>query len=51
MGDDPYALAGQAAAALARRTGAPHHDAAVALGSGWADALAAFGPGVDVALD
>lgn len=33
--DDPFALATQAAAAIADRTGAKRHDVALVLGSGW----------------
>ncbi len=40
---EPYALAGQAAAAIARRTGVERHDVAVVLGSGWQDAVAELG--------
>jgi purine-nucleoside phosphorylase len=42
---DPYAAAAASAARLARLTGQPRHDAAVVLGSGWAPAAAAIGPG------
>jgi purine-nucleoside phosphorylase len=38
---DPYAAAARSAARLAELTGAPRHDAAVVLGSGWAPAAAA----------
>ena len=49
----PYALAAEAAARLAERTGVARHDAAVVLGSGWlpaADVLAGASPdpGVEV---
>src|SRR5829696_4905619 len=40
---DPYALADEAAAALAARTGAERHDVAVVLGSGWRPAADRFG--------
>ncbi|HEX2810090.1 MAG TPA: purine-nucleoside phosphorylase [Kineosporiaceae bacterium] len=40
---DPYALADAAARALAERTGVPHHDAVVVLGSGWAAAVDSLG--------
>jgi purine-nucleoside phosphorylase len=42
---DPYAAAAASAAGLAELTGQPRHDAAVVLGSGWASAAAAIGPG------
>ena len=42
---DPYAAAAASAARLAELTGQPRHDAAVVLGSGWASAAAAIGPG------
>jgi purine-nucleoside phosphorylase len=38
------ALAEQAAAQIAARTGVPRHDVLVVLGSGWGGACAAFGP-------
>jgi purine-nucleoside phosphorylase len=41
--EDPYELAGEAAGALAERTGVPRHDAVVVLGSGWAGAADALG--------
>ena len=41
--DDWGGLAAAAAAALAQRTGVPHHDAAVVLGSGWAVAAEQLG--------
>lgn len=48
---DPDALAGRAADELARRTGAPRHDVAVVLGSGWRPAADALGdPAVEVAV-
>jgi purine-nucleoside phosphorylase len=47
---DPYAAAAASAARLAERTGQPEHDAAVILGSGWAQAADALGPGAEVAL-
>jgi purine-nucleoside phosphorylase len=40
---EPFALAEQAAAALADRTGVDHHDVLVVLGSGWGDAADALG--------
>jgi purine-nucleoside phosphorylase len=40
---DPAAMAQQAAAALAQRTGVPAHDVAVVLGSGWRPAADALG--------
>jgi purine-nucleoside phosphorylase len=43
MGSDPYELARDAARALAERTGVRQHDAVVVLGSGWGDAVDAFG--------
>ena len=43
MTADPYALADEAAAALARITGVEHHDVAVVLGSGWKPAVDRFG--------
>jgi purine-nucleoside phosphorylase len=51
-GTDPFAVATEAADALARRTGVVRHDVAVVLGSGWrrcAD-LIAGGRGTDVEL-
>ena len=47
---DPFALAAQSAQQLAQRTGQPRHDAAVVLGSGWAQAADAIGSGTQVAL-
>ncbi|HTS97162.1 MAG TPA: purine-nucleoside phosphorylase [Streptosporangiaceae bacterium] len=47
---DPYAAAAASAARLAERTGQDAHDAAVVLGSGWAQAADALGPGTEVAL-
>ena len=41
---DPFELAGEAAAVVARATGVLHHDVAVVLGSGWAAAADALGP-------
>ena len=41
---DPYQAARASAASLARLSGQPAHEAAVVLGSGWADAAAALGP-------
>lgn len=49
---DPFALAAEAATQLAERTGSPHHDVAVVLGSGWArcaDAGGLTGPEVRLA--
>jgi purine-nucleoside phosphorylase len=43
---DPFAAAEAAAAELARRTGVPHHDVAVVLGSGWQDAVDGLGTAV-----
>jgi purine-nucleoside phosphorylase len=43
---DPFAAAAASASALAQRTGLPHHDVAVVLGSGWAPAADALGPPV-----
>jgi purine-nucleoside phosphorylase len=40
---DPFALADEAAAALAERTGADRHDVAVVLGSGWRPAADRLG--------
>ena len=42
-GTDPYALATEAAAVLAERTGVESHDAALTLGSGWAAAADELG--------
>jgi len=47
---DPYAAAAASAARLAELAGQPGHDAAVVLGSGWAQAADALGPGPEVAL-
>jgi purine-nucleoside phosphorylase len=47
---DPYAAAAASAARLAERTGQAAHDAAVVLGSGWAQAADALGPGTEVPL-
>jgi purine-nucleoside phosphorylase len=47
---DPYAAAAASAARLAERTGQATHDAAVVLGSGWAQAADALGPGTEVPL-
>jgi len=41
--DDPFALAAEAAAALARATGVERHDVAVVAGSGWAEATGRLG--------
>jgi purine-nucleoside phosphorylase len=43
MTTDPYVAAAASAARLADLTGAPRHDVAVVLGSGWADAADALG--------
>ncbi len=40
---DPAAAAQDAARALAERTGAPHHDVAIVLGSGWVPAVDVLG--------
>jgi purine-nucleoside phosphorylase len=46
---DPAQIAQDAAAALAERSGAPTHDIAVVLGSGWRPAADALGtPGVEI---
>jgi purine-nucleoside phosphorylase len=50
MASDPFALADEAAAALAARTGRARHHVAVWLGSGWGDAAERIGSGTDVAL-
>jgi purine-nucleoside phosphorylase len=50
MGPDPYAVADEAAAVLAERTGRRTHDVAVWLGSGWAEAADRLGPGTEVEL-
>jgi purine-nucleoside phosphorylase len=50
---DPATVAQAAAAGLAERTGAEHHDVAIVLGSGWvpaADALSAAGPTSEFAV-
>jgi purine-nucleoside phosphorylase len=47
---DPYAAAAASAARLAERTGHAAHDAAVVLGSGWAQAADALGPGTELPL-
>ncbi|HEU5267205.1 MAG TPA: purine-nucleoside phosphorylase [Jatrophihabitans sp.] len=39
----PHALAAAAAAAVAEQTGAPRHDVAIVLGSGWVPAIDALG--------
>ena len=41
--EDPYALAVEAAAAVAEATGVDAHDAVVVLGSGWSGAVAGLG--------
>lgn len=52
MSTDAYATAQASAANLALLTGAPEHDVAVVLGSGWAPAADAIGPGaIEFALD
>lgn len=43
MSDDPYALAEQAAGAIATATGVARHDVAVVLGSGWKPAVDRLG--------
>ena len=52
---DPHEVARAAAAVIADRTGAPQHDIALVLGSGWkpaAEALAALGdPGASTEID
>ena len=49
---EPFALADEAAAVLAGRTGVPSHDAVLVLGSGWAAAADGLGEVVaDVPLD
>jgi purine-nucleoside phosphorylase len=45
---DPYAAAAASAARLAQRTGRAAHDAAVVLGSGWAEAADVLGRGTEV---
>ena len=40
---DPFAIAAQAAADIAEKTGVEHHDIALTLGSGWAKAADLFG--------
>ena len=47
---DPYSAARASAERLAEITGRSEHDAAVVLGSGWAEAADVLGPGVEVAL-
>lgn len=47
---DPFALAAEAARALAERTGTERHDVAVVLGSGWSRAAAQLGDGPSVTL-
>ncbi|HHU08576.1 MAG TPA: purine-nucleoside phosphorylase [Intrasporangiaceae bacterium] len=41
---DPMAIAEQAAAVIAERTGAPRHDVALVLGSGWGETADRIGP-------
>jgi purine-nucleoside phosphorylase len=49
---EPFALADEAAAVLADRTGVPSHDVVLVLGSGWAAAADGLGEIVaDVPLD
>jgi purine-nucleoside phosphorylase len=43
MPEDPYQAAIEAAAVLADVSGAPHHDVAIVLGSGWVPAAEAIG--------
>ena len=40
---DPFAVAAQAAAEIAERTGVEHHDMALTLGSGWGKAADLIG--------
>lgn len=47
---DPFEVAERAAETLARRTGAPHHDLFVVLGSGWAHVAHLLPGGTDVAM-
>lgn len=47
---DPFERAAEAAGALARLTGRDHHDVMIVLGSGWQQAAAVLGDGVDVAM-
>jgi purine-nucleoside phosphorylase len=42
-GADPFAIAAEAAAEIAERTGVPRHDIALTLGSGWAKAADLIG--------
>jgi purine-nucleoside phosphorylase len=42
-GDDPFKLAGEAAAYIAQATGIPSHDIALVLGSGWGGAAELLG--------
>jgi purine-nucleoside phosphorylase len=41
--NDPFALASEAAAAIAEQTGVPRHDTALVLGSGWGEAAELLG--------
>ncbi|MGV1008724.1 MAG: purine-nucleoside phosphorylase [Dermatophilaceae bacterium] len=45
---DPFEVAAAAAAVVRERAGVAHHDVAVVLGSGWADADAGLGPATAV---
>jgi purine-nucleoside phosphorylase len=47
---DPFGLAADAAAELARRTGREHHDVLIVLGSGWQQAAEVLGEGIEVAM-
>ena len=48
--EEPFALAGRAATALAERTGVPRHDVFVVLGSGWIHVAGLLPDGVDVPM-
>jgi len=50
MAQEPFALAAEAAAALAARTGVHRHDVYVVLGSGWAHVAELLPEGTDVAM-
>ena len=43
---EPFALAEQAAAEIARKSGIERHEAVIVLGSGWLEAAEVFGPAV-----
>ena len=47
---DPFEVAERAAETLAQRTGAPHHDLFVVLGSGWAHVASLLPEGTDVPM-